>query len=150
MNVFLAMAALMGSFVLLILGLAVYRRVASPQPESVRKLLHVISGLLTLSFPFLFTDIWPVLFLTASSATLIAAMKWMRPVRAHLGGVVGGEDRSTLGEIYFPIAVAIVFWLSHGKSPLLFCIPIVVLALADATGALIGIQIGRASCRERV
>jgi phytol kinase len=137
------MVALMTAFVLLILALAAYRRLASPQPESVRKLLHVISGLLTLSFPFLFTDIWPVLFLTASSATLIAAMKWMRPVRAHLGGVVGGEDRSTLGEIYFPIAVAIVFWLSHGKSPLLFCIPIVVLTLADATGALIGIRYGR-------
>jgi phytol kinase len=138
-----AIALLMAAFLALIGALALYQRVGSPQPESVRKLLHVVSGLLTLSFPFLFADIWPVLLLTASSAILIAAMKWLRPVQAQLGSVVGGKDRSTLGEIYFPIAVAIVFWLSHDKSPLLFCIPIVVLTLADATGALIGIRYGR-------
>jgi phytol kinase len=136
-------ALLMSAFLLLIVALALYTHLGSPQPESVRKLLHVVSGLLTLSFPFLFIDIWPVLLLTGLSATLIAAMKWFRPVHAHLGGVVGGEDRSTLGEIYFPIAVAGIFWLSHGRSPLLFCIPIVVLTLADATGALIGIRYGR-------
>jgi phytol kinase len=139
----LGIALLMAAFVVLILALKLYQRFGSPEPESVRKLLHVISGLLTLSFPFLFTDIWPVLLLTASSALLIAAMKWLRPVRAQLGSVVGGEDRLTLGEIYFPVAVAIVFWQAHGRSPLLFCIPIVVLTLADATGALIGIRYGR-------
>jgi len=139
----LAIALLMAAFLALIGALALYQRFGSPQPESVRKLLHVVSGLLTLSFPFLFSDVWPVLLLTSSSAILIAAMKWLRPVQAQLGSVVGGKDRSTLGEIYFPIAVAIVFWLSHGRSPLLFCIPIVVLTLADATGALIGIRYGR-------
>jgi phytol kinase len=139
----LAIAVLMVAFLALIAGLALYQRIGSPQPESVRKLLHVVSGLLTLSFPFLFADIWPVLLLTGLSAMMIAAMKWLRPVRARLGRVVGGDDRSTLGEIYFPLAVAIVFTLAHGRSPLLFCIPIVVLTLADATGALIGIRYGR-------
>jgi phytol kinase len=138
-----AIVLLMLAFLTLIAALALYQRFGSPHPESVRKLLHVVSGLLTMSFPFLFADIWPVLLLTSLSATLIAAMKWLRPVRAQLGGVVGGDDRSTLGEIYFPIAVAIVFTLAHGRSPLLFCIPIVVLTLADATGALIGIRYGR-------
>jgi phytol kinase len=64
-------------------------------------------------------------------------------VKARLGQVVGDGERATLGEIYFPVAVAIVFWLAHGRSPLLFCIPILVLTLADATGALIGIRYGR-------
>jgi phytol kinase len=104
-----------------------------------------VSGLLTLSFPFLFVDIWPVLLLTGLSATLIAAMKWLRPVRARLGRVVSGDDRETLGEIYFPIAVAIIFSFVRVQAlpPLLFCIPILVLTLADATGALIGIRYGR-------
>jgi phytol kinase len=74
---------------------------------------------------------------------LIAGLKWLPPLRARAGGVIGGEDRTTLGEIYFPIAVAVVFWLSHGQSPLLFCIPILVLTFADATGALIGLRYGR-------
>jgi phytol kinase len=141
----LAIALLMAAFVALIGGLALFHRARAPESETVRKLLHVVSGLLTLTFPFLFADRWPVLLLTGLSATLIAAMKWLRPVRARLGHVVGGDDRATLGEIYFPIAVAIVFWLAqaNGRSPLLFCIPILVLTLADATGALIGIRYGR-------
>ena len=47
-----------------------------------------------------------------------------------------------MGELYFPTAVAIVFWLARGQSPLLFCIPMLVLTLADATGALIGLRYG--------
>ena len=133
----------MTAFLALIGGLALFHRVRAPESETLRKLLHVVSGLLTLTFPFLFADRWPVLLLTGASATLIAAMKWLRPIRARLGHVVGGDDRATLGEIYFPIAVAIIFWLAHGRSPLLFCIPILVLTLADATGALIGIRYGR-------
>jgi len=107
----LHIALLMTAFLALIGALAFYKRVASPPPppERVRKLLHVISGLLTLSFPFFFDSVWPVLLLTSLSAITIAAMKWFRPVHTHLGGVVGGEDRSTLGELYFPIAVALVF-----------------------------------------
>jgi phytol kinase len=141
----LAIALLMAAFLVLIATLAIYQRFASPNPESVRKLLHVVSGLLTLTFPFIFVDRWPVLLLTGASASLIAAMKWLRPVRARIGRVVGGEDRETLGEIYFPIAVAIVFSLVRGEQlpAMLFCIPILVLTLADATGALIGIRYGR-------
>jgi len=117
--------------------------VGQPDSENLRKALHVGSGLLTLTFPFLFVDLWPVLLLTSLSAVMIAALKWLRPVRALLGGVIGGDDRATLGEIYFPIAVAGVFWLAQGRSPLLFCVPILVLTLADATSALIGIRYGR-------
>jgi phytol kinase len=140
----LAIAIFMAAFLLLIVTLAIYQRLASPNPESVRKLLHVVSGLLTLTFPFIFLDRWPVLLLTGSSAALIASMKWLRPIRARLGGVVGGDGRETLGEIYFPVAVAIIFSLVRAEQlpALLFCIPILVLTLADATGALIGIRYG--------
>jgi phytol kinase len=141
----LAIALLMAAFLTLIALLAIYQRFGTPKSESVRKLLHVFSGLLTLSFPFIFVDRWPVLLLTGASAALIAAMKWLPPVRARLGRVVGGDDRETLGEIYFPVAVATIFSLvrAQGLPPLLFCVPILVLTLADATGALIGIRYGR-------
>ena len=122
-------------------ALKLYARLAQPHPESVRKILHAGSGLLTLSFPFLFNDLWPVLLLTGATAILIAALKfawWHR----RLGRVVNDVKRTTLGEIYFPIAVAIVFWLACGQSPL-YRIPMLVLTLADATGALIGLRYGQ-------
>ena len=133
----------MAAFVLLLGGLRWFQRQYSPHPELPRKILHAGSGLLTLSFPFLFDRLWPVLLLTSGSASLIAAIKYLKPLRKPLGGVVDGVSRTTLGEIYFPISVAVVFWLSLGRSPLLFCVPILVLTLADATGALVGLRYGQ-------
>ena len=132
----------MAAFLTLLGLLRWFQRRYSPHPELPRKLLHAGSGLLTLSFPFLFDRLWPVLLLTAGSATLIAAVKFIKPLRRPLGNVVDGVSRTTLGEIYFPISVAIVFALSLGRSALLFCIPILVLTLADATGALVGLRYG--------
>ncbi len=57
--------------------------------------------------------------------------------------MAGGVDRHTIGELYFPVSVALVFWLARGRSPLLFCIPILVLTLADAVGALVGVRYGQ-------
>jgi phytol kinase len=141
----LATAVMMTAFLALIASLAIYKRTQSPHGETVRKLLHVGSGLLTLTFPFIFNDRWPVLLLTGLSAALIGAMKFLPPVKRRLGALVGGDDRATLGEFYFPIAVAAIFVLAKRHEPqtaLLFCIPILVLTLADATGALIGIRYG--------
>ena len=137
-----AVAAFLVAFVLLLAAVIVHRRVRSPHPEVTRKIVHAGSGLLTLSFPFLFREMWPVLLLTAGSAVVVAALKFAPAVQRRLGRVVDDVDRSTLGELYFPAAVAIVFWLARGQSPLLFCIPILVLTLADATGALIGLRYG--------
>jgi phytol kinase len=139
----MAIAVFMAAFLTLIAALVVFQRRYSPHPELPRKLLHAGSGLLTLSFPFLFAELWPVLVLTAGSALILGAIKFLRPLGRPLSGVVDGVSRTTLGEIYFPIAVAIVFWLSRGKSPLLFCIPILVLTVADATGALVGMRYGQ-------
>jgi phytol kinase len=46
-----------------------------------------------------------------------------------------------MGEIYFPVAVGLVFLLSAGD-PITFCIPMLILALADAGAALIGQRYG--------
>ncbi len=139
----LVATALLAAFVAFLAGLAAYQRARSPDPESVRKALHIGSGLLTISFPFLFTSMPPVLALTGLSAVMIAATRWAAPVRARLGTVAGGVDRQTIGELYFPIAVAAVFWLSRDSSPLAFCIPILTLTLADAVGALVGVRYGQ-------
>ena len=142
-NPWIATAVFMAAFLALIAALQWFQRRFTPHPELPRKLLHAGSGLLTLTFPFLFTELWPVLLMTGGSALTLAAIKFLKPLRLPLGSVVDGVSRTTLGEIYFPIAVAIVFWLSRGKSPLLFCIPILVLTVADATCALVGMRYGQ-------
>jgi len=151
----LSAALLLGAFLAWIAGLKLYARLATPPPERLRKLLHTGSGLLTLSFPWLFDDPAPVLVLCGLSASLLLGVKLIPAIRHRLGHVVNGVDRETLGEVYFPIAVAALFVLAlrdqvaqgaaatFERRALLFTIPILVLTLADAVGALIGVRYGQ-------
>jgi phytol kinase len=137
-----ACAAAFGAFVLLLAGLETYARASGAPAEVTRKLLHSGSGALTLSFPFLFRDLWPVLLLTGTSAGVLAAAKFVAPFRARLGVVANRVARPTLGEFYFPLSVAVIFCLARDEHPLLFVIPILVLTLADSACALVGERYG--------
>jgi len=137
-----AVAAALAAFLLLYAVLQAIARTGHVRPETTRKLLHTGSGLLTLAFPFLFRDIGPVLLLTGASALVIAIVKFVPAARARFGGVAHRVDRRTLGELYFPISVALLFWLTRDEHPLLFVVPVLVLTLADATCALVGGRYG--------
>lgn len=134
-------ATLMAAFVSTLVLLTVWSRAASPHPEMPRKTLHTVSGLLALTFPFVFVELWPVLLLTSSTAILLAALKFM-PACSPLRCSVSGVQRVTFGELYFPVAVAVVYWLAQGESHLLFVVPVLILTIADAACALVGISYG--------
>lgn len=135
-------AVALGGFVVLFTMLQFVARTGAVHPESTRKMFHTGSGALTLAFPFIFRETWPVLLLTGASASLIGAVKFVPSLRARFGGVANRVDRTTLGELYFPISVALLFWLTRGEHPLLFVIPILMLTFADATCALVGRRYG--------
>ncbi len=141
-NTWLAMGVMLAAFLGLYGALHLYARIAVARPESTRKMFHTGSGILTLGFPYLFHETWPVLVLAGASGAFIASIKFVPYLRRHAGGVADRVDRSTLGEIYFPISVALLFWLTCGENPLLFVIPILVLTFADATCALVGGRYG--------
>ena len=141
-NTALAMGVMLSAFLGLYGILHIYTRATAARPETTRKMFHTGSGMLTLAFPFLFRETWPVLVLTGASAAFIAAIKFLPPLRRRVGGVANRVDRSTLGEIYFPASVALLFWLTRGESVLLFVIPILVLTFADATCAIVGRRYG--------
>jgi phytol kinase len=61
--------------------------------------------------------------------------------KSRLGQVLGGVERESWGELLFPLAVAFVFALSRGNT-VLFCVPVLILTLADAMAALIGRRYG--------
>lgn len=138
-----ALGGLMGS-------LRVYQRFGSPHPELVRKLLHMGMGLTTLSFPWLFTEAWPVLLLAGLSIVGLLSVRVIGYLQDRLGSVLGGVKRVSLGEVYFPLAIALLFLLYQRGDvsdarlrTMLYCIPILLLTLADAAAALIGVGYGR-------
>jgi phytol kinase len=140
LNPWLGMGLVMGLLGGLIVGLRVFQQRYQPHPEIVRKLLHVIMGLSTLTLPWVFHEPWPAIVLGVVAFTALFILKRSK-LRKNLGQVLHSVDRDSNGDLYFPISIAAVFVLSNG-SPLLFCLPILVLTLADATAALIGLRYG--------
>lgn len=110
--------------------------------ESSRKAVHLGMGTLCLSFPWLFTQPWPVWILAGAAGLVLASVRFIPTLRTGIGSVLHGVPRTSLGELCFPVAVALVFTLAEGD-PLLFLIPIGLLTFADAAGAVIGTRWGR-------
>lgn len=119
-----------------------YQRRYAPPPELVRKLLHVLMGLVTVSFPWLFDSSAPVLILGVLAVLSLLGMRIVAKLKSGIGAVVHAVDRESLGEIYFPLAVVLLFVLTKGD-PVLFIIPILILTFADALAALIGMRYGQ-------
>ena len=99
-------------------------------------------GLVCLTFPWLFHTAWPVGVLAGCAVAALGAVRFVPKLKTQLGGVLGGVERESWGELLFPLSVAFVFWLAHGQA-LLFCIPVLTLTLADAMAALIGQRYGQ-------
>lgn len=149
MNPWLGIVTVFATLLALLGGLRWAQGYFAWHPELPRKLAHVGMGLVTLTVPRLFEKPWPVFVLCGLAVGLLAAVRWWAPLRTRLGGVLGGVGRGGLGELYFAVAVALVFWLSRNTNfsrgtNLLFVIPVLILTLADATGALVGVRYGRA------
>jgi Dolichol kinase len=126
----------------LMLALRRWQWTARPNPELVRKLLHIPMGMVTLTFPWLFESVWQVAVLGGLAIAWLMTLRLYRPLAQGLGSVLGGVGRRSLGEVYFPLSVVILFALTPGQ-PLLYVIPILILALADAAAALVGTRYGQ-------
>lgn len=113
-----------------------------PHPELLRKLVHVGTGLIVISLPWVFDEQWPVLLLAGLSAASMLCVKCVPRLRDGIGTVVNNVRRPTFGELCVPISVAALIMLSRGDR-LLFAVPILILTFADAIAALVGIAYGR-------
>ncbi len=140
-NPWIAMGAELGVLVGLMVGLRLYQRTGRLAPESSRKLYHISGGLTTLSFPWVFSSVWPVIALTCVTIPTLLALKYVRALKSGLGAVLYSVDRKSFGEVYFPLSVCLLFVLSRSDA-LLFSIPILILAFADTVAAVIGVRYG--------
>jgi len=116
-------------------------------PEIRRKAVHVSMGLAVLAFPWVFDSVWPVATVALGS---LAVLGWIRHLEAREGyqgvAVLHGVGRASLGDVLFPLAVVAVFALSlrHGgaESRVLYLVPVLILTVADAAGAMVGTRYG--------
>jgi phytol kinase len=140
LNPWLGILLVLGVLLGLQLGVRVWRRRHPSQAELSRKLMHVSLGLLTLTFPWLFDQAWPVFVVCGGIAIWLVLVRRLSIVHAHFGGAID-VARVSWGEVYFPIGVAALFVVSGGN-PILYCIPLAILTLADTAAALVGSSYG--------
>ena len=119
----------------------IFQKQYAPHPEWCRKLMHIGSGIIALSIPWLFQSMQPVLLLCGISFAGLLAMKRLNYLKHNIGRVVGDINRKSSGDIYFPLTIAVLFLLAKGD-PFYYCIPILILTFADAAAALVGIFYG--------
>lgn len=133
--ILIAISALGG----LLMAMAVLQRFVSVTAEVRRKAVHVLMGLCCLSFPMIFDRDWPVVIVGVLS---VAILLIVRRSRGGVGDVLHGVGRDSLGDVCFPVAVTVLFLLM--ENPVTdFYVPLLVLTLADAVGALVGIWYGK-------
>lgn len=134
-------ALVLGALGLLMTALRFWQRLGNPHPEFVRKTLHIGMGLVACALPWIFRSPAPVVALCAIALLIMVSARVVPMLRRGLGEVVGGVGRDSWGDIYFPVAIAVTFVAANG-SVVLYLVPALVLTLADATGALVGVQFG--------
>lgn len=110
-------------------------------PEATRKGVHVLMGGVTLTFPWLFDALWPVVVLGGLAGGLLLTVRIVPHLRDSAGTVLHDVDRHSYGELYYAVAVVLLFGLSGGD-PILYGVPILLLGLADPVAALVGLRYG--------
>lgn len=126
-------------YIALFAGAEIWSRIASPDVETTRKMVHFGGGIIALFFPVLFSSHWPVLILASLFTIILLITKRSSFLRS-----VQGVERTTIGEIIYPLAIYTVFLLATiSGSYRNYAIAILILAMADAAAGIVGRRYGR-------
>jgi phytol kinase len=139
---FLQVLGVISALVGLLFGVRVLGRRYHWHPEWQRKTLHVALGSTALSFPWLFDSRWPVFTICGVGALILLALRTVPALRRQLGKSLHDVNRSSIGELLFALAIALLFALT-AQAPLSYLIPLAILTLADTAAALVGAQWGQ-------
>lgn len=127
-------------------GLWLVRRRWNLHPELLRKGMHIGTGLICLCLPLWFATPWPVLVLAAVALIALLGLRLLPAEGTGLASVLHGVGRRSAGELYFPLSVVALFMVTQ-DTVVFYLIPLLVLALADAVAALVGLRYGLSQYR---
>jgi phytol kinase len=126
--------------VLLLSVMGVLSRINNSQVivrELKRKALHIGVGLTALSFPLFLNERWMIITALGLVVAWFMAVRQIPCLRRHFGSVLHDVKRESFGEMYFALSIGGLLLLTQNE-PILFVIPMLILALADASAAIVG------------
>ncbi len=102
-----------------------------------RKALHIGIGLAALTFPFYLSEAWMVLGAVGLCLLWMVGVRRLPSLGKRFGCVLHDVERTSHGELYYAVAIAGLL-LTTFEEPLLYIIPLSILAIADAAAAIAG------------
>jgi phytol kinase len=140
-NEFLAAALVMVPMTVVFAVCEWLHHVRNTAVETTRKISHVSGGIAVLVLPWVAGTHWTVLGIALTFALLLCVTK-----KLQLLPSIHSVARKTRGAEYYPIAVYLIYVLSAGD-PLLYSVPILVMAFSDTGAAVVGQRYGLVSYR---
>jgi phytol kinase len=137
----LLLPPVLASLALAMAALSALQRAGRLSPEGARKLFHVAMGAITLAFPWVFSGPAPVIVLAGAACAWLEGVRRIAPLQRVFGSVLSAVARPGRGEIHYVAGTAASFAIANG-SALGFCVPMAILALADAAAAVVGRRYG--------
>ncbi len=102
--------------------------------ESSRKFVHISSGLIALSFPFMINELWIVIVLCSGFMLLLISSKKMGLLKS-----IHAIERESFGSLYYPISVIICFFsFKFSNNITFYLVPMLILTISDSLAALVG------------
>jgi phytol kinase len=129
-----AVAAFSVVFVALLAGAEASSRRWKVEPELARKSAHVSSALVAATLP------WFMSFTAVAVLALLFVPFMVLSRRLHLFPAVHAVERTTLGEMWFPLGVALVALAVPEHGP--YAYGVLVMGLSDAAASLVGQRYG--------
>ncbi len=109
-----------------------WRYLGAPSVEWTRKFVHLSCGVLIACFHWIFASTWSVVIL----GVLFAAVMFVSR-KLKLFPSIYGVKRSSLGDIYYLIAVFVLFVISFDL-PVVYFISVMTMTVSDALAAVMG------------
>jgi uncharacterized protein (TIGR00297 family) len=127
----------LGLFLLALSSLIMFsnllRRLMRWPAETSRKVVHLLTGLLIATTPFLLQSMWPMILL----GLLFAAVDYLAIRRGFFQGI-HDTQRRTYGTVFYPISFVILVVLLWNHHRLVLVTSMLILAVADTLAAIIG------------
>ena len=118
-------------------GTQLWKMHFDPPAEWTRKTVHAAGGLICTGFPWWFASHWSVLLLCVAFAVVLLVSRL-----AGLLSAVHGVERKTMGALYFPLTVYLLYyWVSD--QAVIYLVSMLVLVVSDALAAVLGKSYGK-------
>lgn len=128
---------IVAAVILALFGISEMLRQLSNWPaERTRKLVHIIAGLVALSFPYLFSSPASVLILSATFLLFI-----LLSLKFGLLNSVNAIPRRSFGSIVYPLIISICFVVYAWQGLLIYYyLPLLIFIICDPLAAFVGMR----------